>query len=85
MEIEHDKERNRFFIKSGGDESFISYALGADSIDFNHTFVPPAFRGRGIAEKLVVRALQFAKENGLKVYASCSYVAAYLKRHPEHG
>ena len=49
-----------------------------------HTFVPPELRGRGIAERLVRRALDDARAQNLKVVPACSYVAAFIKRHSEY-
>ena len=48
-----------------------------------HTEVPPAFEGRGIAAALVREALAWARAQGLKVWPLCSYVAVYMRRHPE--
>ncbi len=56
--------------------------------DFNtlvlfHTYVPPQFRGKGIASKIIKEALEFARRHQLKVIPSCSAVSKYIQRHPE--
>ena len=48
-----------------------------------HTEVPVAFEGRGIAALLVREAIEYAREKGLTVLPACSYVRAYMRRHPE--
>jgi predicted GNAT family acetyltransferase len=48
-----------------------------------HTEVPPACEGRGIAAALVQAALDWARAEGLRVRPLCSYVGAYMRRHPE--
>lgn len=48
-----------------------------------HTVVPPPLQGRGIAAELVRHALDWARAEGLKVAPLCSYVALYMRRHPE--
>jgi hypothetical protein len=48
-----------------------------------HTEVPAELEGRGIAAALVAAAMAHAKANGLKVEPLCSYVRAYMRRHPE--
>jgi len=42
-----------------------------------------ALQGQGVAADLVHAALAFARSQGLRVRPSCSYVAAYMRRHPE--
>lgn len=51
--------------------------------DFNSTHVRPEYEGKGLAAKLVNFALTDAKAQGHEIVATCSYVEAYLKRHPE--
>ncbi|MCA9910763.1 MAG: N-acetyltransferase, partial [Gammaproteobacteria bacterium] len=46
--------------------------------------VPPAYEGQGIAARLAHAALEYAKEQGLKVNPVCPYVKAYLRKHPEY-
>lgn len=48
-----------------------------------HTEVPRALEGRGLAGRVVQAALDWARANGLRVRPACSYVAAYMRRHPE--
>lgn len=56
-------------------------AKDAAKVVFTHTFVPEALRGRGAAAVLVRAGLDWAAEQGLRVQASCSYVARYLEVH----
>ncbi|MBF0598156.1 GNAT family N-acetyltransferase [Faecalibacter rhinopitheci] len=49
----------------------------------NHTGVNPDLRGRGYAEKLVLKAIEFARLNHLKILPYCSYVSVYISKHPE--
>ncbi len=48
-----------------------------------HTEVPPQLEGRGIAAALVRAAFEHAEPPGFKVVPACSYVRAYVRRHPE--
>lgn len=48
-----------------------------------HTLVPRAFEGRGIAARLVDALIADARANGFRVEPKCSYVAAQFRRHPE--
>ena len=85
IEVKHDAAGNRFVITQEGNEALLQYRLSSGTIDFYHTFVPEALRGKGLAEKLCLAAFEHAKQQKLKVIPSCSYVSgAYLKRHPEY-
>jgi predicted GNAT family acetyltransferase len=82
--VRHDPVRGAFLVVEDGAESVLEYVpSGPSTVSFVHTFVPPALRGRGIAERLVTAGLSWARGQGLGVIASCSYVAAHLGRHPE--
>jgi predicted GNAT family acetyltransferase len=84
LTIEQDQAASRFVARLPGGEAFLSYRTQEDALELVHTFVPEAFRGRGIAERLCRAAFAYARRQGLKVIPTCSYVAeAYLKRHPE--
>ena len=49
----------------------------------HHTEVPREFEGRGIGSALVKAMLELARAEGLKVKPLCSFVSAYMQRHPE--
>lgn len=49
----------------------------------NHTGVPPAYRGQGIALALVKALVADARRAGAKILPRCSYVAAQFVKHPE--
>jgi predicted GNAT family acetyltransferase len=49
----------------------------------DHTIVPPAIGGRGVAAELVKALVADAKAEGFKIRPLCSYVVAVFKRHPE--
>lgn len=48
-----------------------------------HTLVPPAFEGRGVARQLVEALISDARAQGFRIEPQCSYVAAQFRRHPE--
>ncbi len=62
----------------GKEVGYLTYSIDDGVLDIEHTVVDPAMRGQGIAKKMVDRADQFCKEEGLKIKASCSYAAHVL-------
>ena len=48
-----------------------------------HTIVPAAIGGRGVAARLVDALVSDAREHGFKVKPVCSYVVAKFDEHPE--
>lgn len=82
--VDHQPEKNRFAMRSGGEASVLEYQRPDDqTIDLAHTFVPPSQRGQGQAGKLADSALRYARSEGLRVVASCSYVRGYIDKHSE--
>jgi len=49
----------------------------------DHTFTPPAARGKGIALTLVEALVEDARKNGIKIVPQCPYVEAQFRKHPE--
>jgi len=45
--------------------------------------VPVSLQGQGIGSRLVRAVLEKIRADGLKVVPRCSFVSAYLARHPE--
>ncbi len=80
--IDNTKE-NRFELDIDGHLAIVTYSISDGAIYFTHTETPAHLQGRGIAGRLVQAAFESARQRGLKIVPRCSYVAAYLKRHPE--
>lgn len=60
-----------------------TYSIAGDVITFEHTVVPEALRGQGIARELVEFALASVRERGLKVVPQCEVFNASMRKHPE--
>ena len=81
--IVHNAAASRFETRAGGELSVADYELIDGVMWMTHTGVPSSLRGQGVAARLVEAALAHARAQGLKVRPSCSYVASYMRRHPE--
>ncbi len=82
--IEHDTHAARFTTESEGHLAELGYRLQDGQLVIEHTGVPAAIGGRGIAGALVKAALEHARSAGLRVVPACSYAAEYIRRHPEY-
>jgi len=56
---------------------------GPGVITIDHTFVPRAHRGKGLAEALVNAGIADARAENTRIVPLCSYVAKQFERHPE--
>ncbi len=81
--IDHDAGLGRFSAVVRGHLCVCDYRLRDGVMAITHTEVARELEGQGIAAELVRAALAHARENGLKVRPLCSYVQAYMRRHPE--
>lgn len=81
--VRDNPELNRFELDVDGDTALAYYRIDNDVMVFTSTQTPPKLRGQGVASELIRNALQFARARGLKVKGDCSFVADYMRRHPE--
>ena len=84
LEIQHNKEKRRFFTFVEGREAYLTYENDGENIlIFGHTYVPFSLRGQNIAAKIVGYALDYARDNNFKVIPSCSYVRAFIEKNKQ--
>ena len=73
----------RFELETEGHTASLYYKLEPGVITLVHTEVPPELGGRGIGSALARGVLEAIRARGLKVVASCPFVAGYMGKHPE--
>jgi predicted GNAT family acetyltransferase len=81
--VRDNKAQHRFEMDAGGDLAVAYYSLAPGVMTLTHTEVPAALQGQGIGSRLVRGTLEAARAQGLKVVPRCSFVSAYMSRHPE--
>ncbi|HET8923306.1 MAG TPA: GNAT family N-acetyltransferase [Candidatus Acidoferrum sp.] len=81
--VVNNEEARRFEANVNGLRAMLTYRQFPDRIIFDHTEVPPPLERKGLAANLTRAALDFARAHHLRVVPECSYVASYIRRHPE--
>ncbi len=83
IEVLHNPAASRFEARVDGGMAECVYRMSGAVMNIVHTEVPPQSEGRGVAAELVRVALDHARAQAQRVRPSCSYVRAYMRRHPE--
>ncbi|HEX8197867.1 MAG TPA: GNAT family N-acetyltransferase [Pyrinomonadaceae bacterium] len=84
LKVIDNKEKERFEIDLDGKTALIDYSEQNGVVAMTHTEVPQEFEGKGVGSKLVKGALDLVKNENKRVRPLCTFVAAYIKRHPEY-
>lgn len=76
--------KGRFEIEQDGEVAYLEYALAGKVLELIHTEVPEKMQGTGAGSSLVESALQWAREQHVKVDVICPFATEYIDRHPEY-
>ncbi|MBI4395289.1 MAG: N-acetyltransferase [Candidatus Omnitrophica bacterium] len=82
-EVQHDEARQEFYIGTPEGKALLQYEREGNTLNFHHTFVPPALRGKGLAEQVVTAGFKYAADHHLKVIPTCPYVAKLVMKKPD--
>lgn len=87
IEREDDGRRGRYVIRlpDGSEAEMTYWRRDPQTIVADHTGTPRQYRGKGLALKLVLRAIDDARHDGTRIVPMCSYVVAQFRRHPDWG
>ena len=78
-------ERHRYqVLVDGAEAARTEYNLLKDAVMFTHTEVQPEHEGKGLGSRLAKFALDDVRRRGLKVIPVCTFIAGYIRRHPEY-
>lgn len=83
MEIENVPGKKFRGAVDGGEARLLYRRTADNDYDLVSTLVPQESRGKHIADQLVRFALQAAKNENVKVIATCPYVKHWFEKHPE--
>lgn len=85
IKLERGAGRGRYSATIGdGEPAELTFVeRGAGHIVIDHTYVPAQYRGRGVALKLLTKAVEDARAEGTKITPVCSYAVAEFRNRPE--
>ena len=86
MEIKReDNGRKGHFAAMEGDEEagLMTYTWAGDhKFIIDHTEVAAAFSGQGVGKKLLMAAVEFAREKGVKILPLCPFAKSVFDKTP---
>jgi uncharacterized protein len=83
--VEDNPDLSRFELRVDGElVGWSEYRPAGDSVIVAHTEIDERREGEGLAGVLVRGALDHIRAGGRTVIPTCTFTAAYIRRHPEY-
>jgi predicted GNAT family acetyltransferase len=82
--IQHNTNERRFEMHIDGKVSFMQYSPINRGIEIKHTEVDKSLEGNGIAGVLARHAIQYARNNNLRILPSCPYMRVFMRQNTEY-
>lgn len=87
--IQHNETKNGTFTAQtpdGREAGHITYTwAGTDKFIIDHTDVNPDFNGQGVGKQLVLAAVDYARQNGLKIMPLCPFAKSVFDKNNDLG
>lgn len=80
---DHGSKRRYVIRRPEGEAELTLSVLSPSRVIADHTHVPEALRGEGLADRLLDALLADARAQGFTIVPLCPFVAAQARRHPE--
>ncbi|WP_411768775.1 GNAT family N-acetyltransferase [Winogradskyella sp. A3E31] len=88
MDIQHSEFERKgefYYEKDGNKLGLMTYSkAGPSKIIIDHTEVDPSLQGEGVGYKLVEAAVEYARENDIKIMPLCPFANAVFKKREEY-
>ncbi len=78
--------KGSFYIEENGEKlGLMTYRkTGASEITIDHTEVDDAAQGKGFGKKMTAAAVEYARENDLKIVPVCTFAKKIIDETPEY-
>jgi len=81
--VNDNAKLNRYELEIDGTIAFVNYSRTSGVATFSHAEVPQKLSGQGVGSALARGALELARAQGYKVIPRCSFIVAFIRKHPE--
>ena len=89
MEIQHKEFDNKgmfYVLQDGKVLAEMTYVwAGAERIIIDHTDVDASLKGKGAGKQMVTKAVEFAREKGIKIIPLCPFAKSVFDKVKEFG
>ena len=85
VQLKINDNKGSFYIEvNGNQEEMMTFVFaGEDKIIIDHTEVNPRNEGKGFGKKMVTKAVEFAREKGIKILPLCPFAKSVFDKTPE--
>jgi hypothetical protein len=87
MEIEQQNEGHKGHFRAndqGKTAGLMTYTwAGSEKFIIDHTEVDPAYKGQNVGKQMVMAAVEFARQNNLRILPLCPFAKSVFDRNPE--
>jgi len=84
MNFHFEKEQMTLLNEDGAKMGHIHFApVNCQLVNIDHVFTEPAFRGQGIAAKMMEALLEYLSKQEKKAILTCPFAQRYVAEHPE--
>lgn len=84
MDIQHqeDGKKGKFYYEQDGKfYAEMTYVwAGTNKIIIDHTFVHETLRGKNVGKQMVTKAVEFAREKGIKILPLCPFAKSVFDK-----
>lgn len=88
MEIQHQQhgKRGAFFIEQDGDwiAEMTYVSTGESEITIDHTEIDESLRGKGVGYDLIEEVVKYARQEKLKLKATCPFAKKVLDKSDDY-
>ena len=85
VQLKINDNKGAFYIEvEGKQEAMMTFVFaGEDKIIIDHTEVNPGNEGKGFGKKMLLKAVEFAREKGIKIVPLCPFAKSVFDKTPE--